>query len=286
MSSPLVSIVVPVYNGEKYILECIESIRNQSYKNIELIIVNDGSTDRSIDLIKKFQWSYKLLNQKNSGQSCALNNGWSKSKGELIGYLSCDDTLEKNCISELVSSLENDVDIVYSNYHIIDEFGKRVSSVDLGEFSYKGLCEDLICYPGPGTLFKKEVFKELKGWDISLTQVPDFDFWLRASRMSKFKRVPTALANFRIHKGSGSIKKIDEGKSNEIINVVNEFHKHENAYNVKKARINANKIAIYHHLKSKRFLVIICFLVKSLMISPIICFNIYYKHLLNKFFIF
>lgn len=286
MSSPLVSIVVPVYNGEKYILECIKSIRNQSYKNIELIIVNDGSTDGSINLINKISWNYKLINQKNLGQSSALNNGWSESKGELIGYLSCDDTLEPNCISELVSAFDIDSDILYSNYHIINECGKRVSLVELGEFSYKGLCEDLICYPGPGTLFKKDVFKELKGWNLSLTQVPDFDFWLRASIKYKFKRIPKTLANFRLHRDSGSIKKINYKKSNEIINVVEEFYRNKISLDQKKARINAIKIAIYHHLKSKRFTTIIFYLVKSFIISPSKFLKIYSRILLNKLVVF
>ena len=92
---PLVSVIIPVYNGEKYLSLSIESIINQSYKNIELIIVDDGSTDNSKEIIQKFNCKYFF--QKNKGQSSALNLGWKNASGSILGYLSCDDILENNC---------------------------------------------------------------------------------------------------------------------------------------------------------------------------------------------
>src|SRR5690606_18531829 len=97
-SNPLISIVVPVYNSEKYLPECIESILNQNYANIELIIVNDGSTDNSLSIAEKFSENdsrIKILSQRNSGVSAARNLGISIAQGDYIGFVDSDDTVHE-----------------------------------------------------------------------------------------------------------------------------------------------------------------------------------------------
>lgn len=110
-SKPLISIIVPVYNSERYLSECISSILAQDYRNIELIIVNDGSTDNSLCIAQQIAENdsrVKILSKKNSGVSAARNLGISVSQGEYIGFVDSDDTVHKKLYQELVSIIIND----------------------------------------------------------------------------------------------------------------------------------------------------------------------------------
>lgn len=117
----LVSIIVPVYNSKDTIERCINSILNQTYKEIELIIVNDGSTDNSLEIIKKLSKSnkkIKVINQENSGVSAARNNGINNSNGEYLSFVDSDDWLDKDFIREMVNKLEQEnVDAVRCNFY-------------------------------------------------------------------------------------------------------------------------------------------------------------------------
>ncbi|CEH33395.1 glycosyltransferase family 2 protein [Romboutsia lituseburensis] len=112
----MISIIIPVYNVENYIEECLKSIFNQTYKNIEVIIVNDGSTDRSKNIIEKFKLKYKniiYLEQENKGVSEARNLGLRHAKGEYVMYIDSDDYMEINMIEEMYSKAKSlDYDIV------------------------------------------------------------------------------------------------------------------------------------------------------------------------------
>jgi len=270
MSTPLVSIVIPVFNGEKYIKVAIKSILNQTHERIELIVVDDGSTDKTYKILQEYSSKIKIIKQENQGQSVALNNGWKLSKGDVLGYLSCDDELQPDCISECVGFLNDGVEIVYPNYSLIDSNNEFIKEVDLGPFNHKGLYEELICYPGPGALFTRKIYKRVGGWKINLTQVPDFEFWLRASEYGNFYRVNKNLANFRVHPDSGSVKKISRKKCNEIIYVM---RSHSNkiaskGFSKRKSLSNAFLISSYHHIKAKRFFTISYYLILSLFYSP------------------
>ena len=108
MSENKVSIIIPVFNSEKYIENCIKSILGQDYKNVEIIIINDGSTDNSVKIIKQINSDkIKLINQKNNGPSSARNNGIKNASGEWIMFLDSDDMLADNAISNLIEKSIN-----------------------------------------------------------------------------------------------------------------------------------------------------------------------------------
>ncbi len=103
MNNPLVSVIIPAYNAGKYIESAVESVLRQSYTNIELIVVNDGSTDNTLDVLSHFS-DIKILSTSNKGVSHARNVGIDTSKGEYISFLDADDELEINAIEHLLSS--------------------------------------------------------------------------------------------------------------------------------------------------------------------------------------
>lgn len=122
MSNPAISLVMPVYNVEKYLKRALESVQNQTFKNFELIIVNDGSTDESVHIAESFceqNKNFILINQKNQGPSVARNTGLKMCQGDYIGFMDSDDYLEPEFLEYLYNAaIENDADIVCCNFNM------------------------------------------------------------------------------------------------------------------------------------------------------------------------
>lgn len=121
---PKFSIIIPVYNVEKYIIKCLDSVFNQTEKDFEVIVVNDGTKDNSIELIKHY--NIKIINQKNQGLSAARNRGVKEAKGEYLLFLDSDDYLENDTLKQISKSLENNPDIVRFQIREVYEDGKKM----------------------------------------------------------------------------------------------------------------------------------------------------------------
>lgn len=137
---PKVSVIIPVYNVEKYLRQCIESIINQTLNDIEVICVNDGSSDLSLDILNEYQARDKrviVVSQKNKGTGVARNVGIEKSSGECLVFVDPDDWLELNALEELYNLYkENDVDIVSHNHTYIDEANDKRGEVIFSEHAF------------------------------------------------------------------------------------------------------------------------------------------------------
>ncbi|APY10005.1 hypothetical protein BWZ22_01535 [Seonamhaeicola sp. S2-3] len=199
----LVSIILPVYNGEKFLATSIKSCLNQTYKNIELIIVNDCSTDNSLEIINGFSKldnRIKVINnQKNLKLPASLNVGHEIAKGDFITWTSDDNFYEPIAIEELVKTLKvKDSDIAYSNVYMINNDGQRLREVNFLSI------ENLIFgnHIGSCFLYKKSVYKNNRGYNENLFLVEDYDFWLRALVHSKYTHVNKLLYNYRKHENS------------------------------------------------------------------------------------
>ena len=133
----LVSIIVPIYNGEAFISDCVESLIEQTYKNIEIILINDGSTDGTLKKIENFKKKDKriiVISQKNSGVSESRNNGIKKSKGKYITFVDSDDTVKKNYIEYLVDLImKNDADIALTRKPLKFNSKTNVELLDIAE---------------------------------------------------------------------------------------------------------------------------------------------------------
>ena len=137
----LISIIIPIYNNEKFISRCLDSIINQTYKKIEIIIVNDGSTDKSLDVISKYEKKdnrIKVINKKNEGVSIARNIGIESSKGDYITFVDADDWLELDAIEKLyIEITEKNVDVVRGNYYINKFISDNANIAKMYELSNK-----------------------------------------------------------------------------------------------------------------------------------------------------
>src|SRR5436309_8635113 len=112
MELPLVSIVTPVYNQSDYLAEAIESILAQDYPHLEYIVINDGSTDRTVEVLAKYSGRVRWESQENLGQAATLNRGWRRSIGSILSYLSADDVLLPGVVSSAVRILSQNPDAV------------------------------------------------------------------------------------------------------------------------------------------------------------------------------
>lgn len=126
----LISIIIPVYNTEKYLAKCLDSVINQTYSNLEILLINDGSTDNSLDLCKQYadkDYRIKLIDQNNQGISVVRNTGIALAKGAYIGFVDSDDYMELNMFEILMKSMEKEkADIVCCNYKGVDEFNNQL----------------------------------------------------------------------------------------------------------------------------------------------------------------
>lgn len=268
---PLVTIVTPAYNQAEYLAATIESVLAQDYPHLEYIVLDDGSTDNTAEILKKYDDQILHERHENMGQANTLNRGWGMAGGSLIGYLSSDDLLEPNTITKLVEALlvQPDASVAYCDFTLIDARGRSFRTVYTEEFDEARLCEDLFCQPGPGALFRREVFDRTGGWAAHLHQIPDFEFWLRASKFGPFVRVPEVLAHYRIHEGSASFRPITAKRSMEIVEVVSEYWRGQTGKKVSGSLAMAHIIAAKNHAQSGRITACFSEWIKALHHSPV-----------------
>ena len=205
---PRVSIIIPVYNGEDYVSLAIESALNQTYSNLEIIVVNDGSTDRTNEICKSYGEKIVYLNKKNGGVSTALNLGIEKMTGEYFSWLSHDDLYYENKIEDEVNYLlENklvgkDV-ILYSDYSIINEYGELSCDILLNS---RYLNRDSVysmlfgSIDGLSLLIPKKAFAEVGNFDVNLRCVQDYQLWYDMYKKGyEFIHVPAVTVCTRVH---------------------------------------------------------------------------------------
>ena len=169
---PKFSIIVPVYNVEKYIKECLESIKKQTFKDFEVIVVNDGTQDNSIAIAEKYD--VKIVNQENQGLSAARNTGVKRAKGEYLLFLDSDDTIEKDLLKELNDAIQDKPEVV--RFQIRETFEKKEAkeypekefSICKGAKAFTKICEyhfveNAWCYAIRRSYYEREKFEFAKG---------------------------------------------------------------------------------------------------------------------------
>ncbi|MFA7418025.1 MAG: glycosyltransferase [Acholeplasma sp.] len=212
----LISVVMSVYNGDKYLSDSIESILNQTYENFEFIIINDGSEDSSIDIINKYMNYDKrivLINRKNRGLAYSLNEGIAKSKGEYIARMDADDWSYPNRLSDQINyMIKNDLDICGSFIDIIDDKGNfiRINEYPLfpNEIKFMSLFNPRLAHPT--VIFKRNVFAKIN-YNEELISAQDYKLWTDAIQKNlKLGNINKSLLKYRKHSGQISVARSQE----------------------------------------------------------------------------
>ena len=233
----LVSVIIPIYNTEKYLRKCLESVVNQTYKNIEIICVIDGSPDKSITICQEYKSKdprIKIINKINGGLSSARNEGLKNCNGSYITFLDSDDYLEYNAIEHMVITIINyNIDIVCidkydvdENYNVLYESNnkKSINILNTDDF-LKGLCDRSINCAVWGKLFKKELFDNLIFNESRLNE----DFLLLSEMLiaKKKKIIIDSYKGYYYLERSNSISRGGFGKSSRdaVLNTIEMLEK-------------------------------------------------------------
>ena len=204
-SKPLISIVTVVYNGEKFLEDTIQSVINQTYDNIEYIIIDGGSTDGTVDIIEKYEDKIDYwVSENDDGIYDAMNKGIKKAYGELIGIINADDWYEKYTIKTTVKSYieNNKPDVIYGLLRYIKD--EHEYKIDAQHHDF--LEERMI--PHPTCFIKKEIYEQLNYYDLSYKSAADYDLLLRIKRFGySLIKINSILANFRTD-GISTVSKI------------------------------------------------------------------------------
>lgn len=223
--TPVVSIVVPAYNHAAFLREAVESILGQDYPHIELIVIDDGSTDDTKDILASYTGRFHWETQTNRGQVATLNRGWNMSRGDILGYLSADDLLLKGAVSAAVRCLDENPDAVlaYCDFNLIDPSSSFVRRVRAPAFDYREMVAKFVCPPGPGAFFRRSAFQKAGVWNANFHQMLDYEYWLRLGMHGRFVRIPEVLAAFRVHPGSQTFAVAGQVRSEEPIRIIESY---------------------------------------------------------------
>ena len=222
----LVTFLITTYNSEKWIKECLNSVLNQTYKNLQVLIIDDGSDDNTVKLIKQVSDKrIELFCKEHSGISKSLNFSLDKIKGDLVARIDSDDFCNTNRILKQLKFLnENKLyGIVGTNFILVDEAGKQIEKIRNPE-KYEDIIDQLprrCCIWNGSVLMRKDLILKLKGFDERRVTGEDWDFFLRAIGLTKFYNIQEYLSSKRIHSSSISKSESAHEETEDILKTYN-----------------------------------------------------------------
>ncbi|MDP1778810.1 MAG: glycosyltransferase family 2 protein [Anaerolineales bacterium] len=200
---PLVSIITPSFNQAQFLEQTIQSVLGQDYPQIEYIIVDGGSTDGSVDMIKKYEGRLAWwISEQDQGQTDAINKGFAHSKGEVLAWINSDDTYNPRAVVQAVKYLFDnpDVAMVYADCNFINESGQVIGKFNSKQTDYRRLREGYVHIPQQTMFFRAKYWQELGPLDPSFYFAMDYDLWTRIASKAPIKYLAgQTWANFRIH---------------------------------------------------------------------------------------
>ncbi|MFH1777637.1 MAG: glycosyltransferase family 2 protein [Candidatus Omnitrophota bacterium] len=203
-----ISVITPSYNQARFLETTILSVLNQNYAELEYIIIDGGSDDRSIEIIKKYEKHLSYwVSEKDNGQSEAINKGFKRATGDIVGWINSDDFYAPGCFEKVVAAFEKDdtIGIIYGDNNVIDENGNFIRRYAVSNISLDRLLHGNPNVVQPGSFYKKSFLERTGLLDESLRYVMDYELWLRLLEMSQACHIPENLASFRWHRGSKTI---------------------------------------------------------------------------------
>jgi glycosyltransferase involved in cell wall biosynthesis len=197
---PLVTIVTPCLNAERFLEQTILSVLDQDYPRIEYIVMDGGSTDGTINILREYQHRLHWQSAKDRGTADAVNRGFELGKGKILGFLNADDLYRPYAVSTAVHALSEhpEAAAVYGDAWWIDENGGRISPYPVRDFD-RALLERECFICQPASFFRRGPFESTGGLDPELNLTFDYDFWLRLTRTFSIARIEATLADSRMH---------------------------------------------------------------------------------------
>jgi glycosyltransferase involved in cell wall biosynthesis len=202
MTTPLVSVIMPVYNGEAYLAAAIDSVLGQTMQDLELVVVDDGSTDGSTAILARYGERIRVLRQANAGVSAARNAGIASARGEFIAFLDSDDWWESDFLQEMVAAMADPATaIAYCGWQNVGiKPGKPFVPPDYeGADKMHHLLRFASLWPIHGILIRRSLMPPGLPFNPAYPACEDYDLWLRIAAFHRIQRVPRVLAYYRRH---------------------------------------------------------------------------------------
>jgi glycosyltransferase involved in cell wall biosynthesis len=199
--TPLVSIVTPSYNQGRFIRRTIESVLNQSYPNIEYIVVDGASTDDTRQILESYDNRFQWVSEPDDGQTNAINKGFARARGEIRAFLNSDDVLDPDAVAQVVEyfAANPTCDMVYGNAHYVDIEDRITGTYTTAPYSFERLMFDC-CVCQPAAFWRATIAQRVGPFDESLDFVMDYDYWLRIDRAGGvIQHLPVVLASSRLY---------------------------------------------------------------------------------------
>lgn len=202
---PKISVAMPVYNGEKYIKETIESVLNQTFSDFEFIIVDDGSTDDTFNIVHSFNDTRikYFKNEKNSGISYSLNRALEIASSEYIARIDADDICYNNRFQIQYDFLESNknVGVCSANTDTIDANGTKIGTtknfITSEECKLKLLFANSLSHPA--AMFRKNMVLQVGGYSLGMEPIEDFELWVRMTNICEIQNIENTLVKYRVH---------------------------------------------------------------------------------------
>lgn len=207
---PKISIITPSYNQGQFLERTIQSVLNQGYPNLEYWVIDGGSNDNSVSILKKYSSQLKWISEKDHGQTDAINKGMSRATGDVVAYLNSDDVYEQGTL-KLVGKYflkHKNADWITGDYRIIDEHDKAIQQFVprykrcIRRLQIPNFLFIVNSIAQPSTFWRMSAAEKVGKFREDLRYCMDFDYWLRMKALYKLDILPEVLSGFRIHKNS------------------------------------------------------------------------------------
>jgi len=208
----LVTIVTPSYNQAEFLERTIRSVLDQSYPQIEYLVMDGGSSDGSVEIIQRY--SNRLagwVSEKDRGQTDAINKGFGRANGEILAWLNSDDTFEPGAVEKAVAYLQShpEIGMVYADTHFINSNDEVIGKFPAALTDYARLRRGFVHIPQQSAFFRASLWKMVGPLDPSFYFAMDYDLWVRLAKLAPFAYVPEYWANFRLHGNTKTISADD-----------------------------------------------------------------------------
>jgi glycosyltransferase involved in cell wall biosynthesis len=248
---PLVSIIIPVYNTEQYLDQCLDSCINQTYTNLEIICINDGSTDNSLKVLEQYAKTdnrIKVIDKKNEGVGIARNTGIEVATSEWISFLDSDDFLELDTIYQLLSSTtDKNVDVIKAGFSFYDDLNnckneagvsKNILKLFEKELSYDDYCDNIFQIVTPsvwGALFSKSFLQNNKLFFKPFKYAEDTEFLFRVMLMKpNVTRIKSSVYNYRLRRSGNTVANISQSFDSDTFlstfDIISEFKNQSSSF--------------------------------------------------------
>jgi glycosyltransferase involved in cell wall biosynthesis len=218
MNTPLVSIVTPSFNQGHFIEQTIKSVLDQDYPAIEYIVMDGGSTDDTLEILKRYEGRLTWVSEHDDGQSDAIDRGFARSSGGILAWLNSDDVYVPGAVAGAVRSLSEDPSIgfVYGRAEFIDRAGHVTGRHVWAEWNVDRLISRTNFIPQPAVFFRRSAYLAVGGLDRRLHFCMDYDLWIKLGLQFPVLRVPDVWAQMRLYRqtktAEGGLPRVDEIK--------------------------------------------------------------------------